>query len=64
MTAAKAWVAFVLGLLGPGAAYLAAAADNGVTTNEWIIALCFCLGGGAAGGAIVYAVPNQPKQLP
>jgi hypothetical protein len=60
----KAVYAGVVGFLAPGAGYLAGVAGDGVTSNELIIALCFCIGGGAVAGYGTYQIENKPKQLP
>lgn len=57
----KAIVAAVIGFLAPGAAYLAGVAGDGVSSNELIIAACFCVGGGAIAGGVVHQVENKPK---
>lgn len=58
----KAVWAAALGFLAPGAGYLAGVAGDGVSTNELIIALCFCVGGGAVVGGVVHQVENKPKE--
>lgn len=64
LKATKAVYAGVIGFLAPGAAYLAGVAGNGVTREELIIALCFCVGGSAVAGYGTYQIENKPKQLP
>lgn len=59
----KAIAAAVLGFIAPGAAYLAGVSSDGVSTQEWITALCFCVGGGAVIGGVVQRVENKPKDL-
>lgn len=57
----KAIYAAVVGFLAPGAAYLAGVAGDGVSSSELIVALCFCVGGGALAGGVVQRVENKPK---
>lgn len=59
----KAIYAAVIGFLAPGAAYLAGVSSDGVSTNELIVALCFCIGGGAVAGGVVQRVENKPKDV-
>jgi hypothetical protein len=61
LTAAKAVAAGVLGFLAPGAAYLIGAGQDGITSNEWVLAALWCIGGSAVVGGTVYAVENKPK---
>lgn len=58
----KAIVAAVLGFIAPGAGYLAGVSGDGVSTSEWITALCFCVAGGAVVGGAVQRVENKPKE--
>ncbi|GAA1550022.1 hypothetical protein GCM10009804_03260 [Kribbella hippodromi] len=57
----KAVVAAVLGFIAPGAGYLAGVSSDGVSANEWIVALCFCIGGSAVVGGSVYQFENKAK---
>lgn len=57
----KAVVAAVLGFIAPGAAYLAGVAGDGISQQEWVTAVLFCVGGGAVLGGVVHQVENKPK---
>lgn len=57
----KAIWAAAVGFLAPGAAYLAGVSSDGVSRNELIVALCFCIGGSAVAGVGVQRIENKPK---
>ena len=57
----KAIVAGVLGFIAPGAAYLAGVSSDGVSSQELLTALLFCVGGGVVLGGVVQRVENKPK---
>jgi predicted phage tail protein len=59
----KAVAAAVLGFFAPGAAYLTGVAGDGTSTNELVVALCFCVGGAVAFGGVVQRVENKPKVI-
>lgn len=61
LKATKAIAAAVLGFIAPGAGYLAGVAGDGTSTNELVVALCFCVGGAVAFGGVVHQVENKPK---
>lgn len=61
LKATKAIYAGAIGFLAPGATYLAGVASDGVSSSELIIALCFCIAGGAVLGGGTFAIENKPK---
>ena len=60
----KAIAAAVLGLIAPGAAYLAGVSSDGVSPHEWLTALLICAGGSVVLGGVVQRVENKPKDAP
>lgn len=60
----KAIAAGILGFLAPGAAYLAGVASDGVSSQELVTALLWCIGGGVVLGGVVHRVENKPKDTP
>lgn len=59
----KAIAAGVLGFIAPGAAYLAGVSSDGVSSQEWLTALLWCVGGGVVLGGVVRQVENKPKDV-
>lgn len=60
----KAVYAAVLGFLAPGASYLIGVSGDGISTNEWLIALLTSVVAGGAIGTAVHLVENKPKDTP
>ena len=58
MTKLAPYAKAICAALAVGAASLAQAAGDGISTGEWLGAAALVLGG----GGLVYAVPNKPKE--